>query len=218
MKNNKIAIIYTVKNKITGEAYVGATTNSMQQRKLDHIERANRGEKQPFAQAIATYGADAFMWEQTDTASDSNELARKEKETIKALNSKTNGYNADAGGGFKKSVYQYSVEDGSLLNTYDCLENASKSVGVCKNSIGNTCIGQNKTCKGFYWSYDLTVPYVLKEDLRKKKVHQYNLKGDKLSTYKSVAQASKLNNLSKTSIARACRGERKQSGGYLWSY
>lgn len=220
MKKNKkpAGIIYTVKCEITGEFYVGATTESLHQRKLDHHERANRGEKHPFAQAIATYGPDAFTWKQTDTANTIDILARKEKEYIEKLNSKEEGFNANSGGGFKKTVYQYSVNDGSLINTYDCLESAANTVGAYKNSIGNACIGQNRTCKGFYWSYNFSVPFNPDKDLRKKQVVQYSLSGKQLAVYESVAYASKETGISKTCISRVCRGERENSGGFIWKY
>lgn len=221
MKKNKLksaGIIYTVKCEITGEFYVGATTDSIRQRKIDHQERAKRGDKHPFALAIATYGADAFTWKQTDTASTIDELARKEKEYIKKLDSKNSGLNADSGGGIKKTVYQYSIKDGSLVNTYDCLESAANAVSAYKNSIGNACIGQNKTCKGYFWSYNFSVPFNPEKDLRKKQVIQNALSGKQIAVYESVADASKKTGISKTCIARCCRGERQQSGGFLWNY
>lgn len=220
MKKNKkpAGIIYTAKCEVTGEFYVGATTNSLHQRKLDHQEKANRGENHPFAKAIATYGVDAFTWEQTDTASTTDELARKEKEYIKKMDSKNSGLNADVGGGIKKTVYQYSVKNGSLVNTYDCLESAANAVSAYKNSIGNACIGQNKTCKGYYWSYNFSVPFNPEKDLRKKQVIQYTLSGKQIAVYESVADASKKTGISKTCISRVCRNEREQSGGYKWSY
>ncbi|WP_308991628.1 NUMOD1 domain-containing DNA-binding protein [Mariniflexile litorale] len=221
MKKNKLksaGIIYTVKCEITGEFYVGATTDSIHQRKIDHQERAKRGDKHPFAQAIATYGADAFTWKHTDTASTIDELARKEKEYIEKLDSKKQGYNADAGGGFKKTIYQYSIKDGSLVNTYHCLESAASAIGVYKNSIGNACIGQNKTCKGYYWSYNFCVPFNPDKDLRKKQVVQYSLSGKQLAIYESVAVASERTGISKTCISRVCRKERDKSGGFIWKY
>src|SRR5690606_5452938 len=108
-KNKKTGIIYTARCKITGEFYVGATKDSLEQRKLDHVERANRGENNKFHEAISTYGPDAFEWNQTDTANTTDELAQKEKEHIAKHDSKNQGYNSDAGGGFKKTVYQYST-------------------------------------------------------------------------------------------------------------
>ncbi|MCR8667081.1 NUMOD1 domain-containing DNA-binding protein [Aestuariibaculum sp. M13] len=151
MKKKKSAgIIYIAKCKVTGEHYIGATTNSLKQRRLDHEERAIRGESNRFHEAIATYGPSAFTWEQVDTASTTDELAQKEKQYVLKFNAKDEGYNADAGGGFKKTVYQYDAKDGSLINTYDCLENAANAINVSKTSIGNACTGQNKTCKGYY--------------------------------------------------------------------
>ena len=75
-------IIYKVINKESGKIYVGATKNSIHQRKLDHQERASRGEKGQFQEAIGTYGPEAFTWTQLDTASTTDELAQKEKEYI----------------------------------------------------------------------------------------------------------------------------------------
>lgn len=217
-KGDRNFIIYTVKCKITGEIYVGATTDSIHQRKIDHQERAERGEKHPFAKAIATYGTEAFIWEQADTANSTDELACKEKDYIIKYNSKEKGYNGDSGGGIKKTVYQYSIEDGSLLNTYDSLQSAANAVNAYKNSIGNACVGQNKTCKGYWWSYNFSVPFSLEKDLRKKKVIQYSLSGKPLAVYESVSVASLATGISRTCIARVCRGERKHSGGFVWKY
>ena len=144
-------IIYKVKNIWTGEVYIGASTNSMQQRKLDHLERASRGEKGKLYQALASW-TNAFVWTQIDFTNSMDELAEKEKKYIIQFDSHENGYNSDAGGGIKKTVYQYKIEDGSLVNTYDCLEQAASSVDASKTCVGNACRGQNKTCNGYIWS------------------------------------------------------------------
>ena len=220
MKKSKkpAGIIYTVECKITGEFYVGATTDTINQRKLDHTERANRGETNPFAKAIATYGPESFSWKQTDTAYTIDELARKEKEYISKLKSKENGYNADSGGGFKKTVYQYNTADGSLMNSYDCLESAANAINAHKGCVGNACAGKNKTCKGYYWSYNLSVPFKPSKDFRKKEVTQYSSSGKEIAVYESVAEASRKTGVTKSSIAKASRGERKTAGEYLWQY
>ena len=77
MKNK--GVIYKVTNKETGEVYIGATTNSIHQRKLDHTERSNRGKQGYFHEAIATHGSEAFNWEQIDTANSTDELAKRKK-------------------------------------------------------------------------------------------------------------------------------------------
>lgn len=220
MDNSKksAGIIYSVKNKITGELYIGATVDSIENRKKDHEQKANSGHGHRFQEAISTYGTEAFSWKEIDTAESIDELAQKEKQYVLKYNSKEEGYNSDEGGGIQKTVYQYSIKDGSLLNTFDCLESAAKSVKANKTCIGNVCIGQNKTCKGFYWSYNLNVPFNPLKDLRKKKVIQYSLSGEQITIYESVSEASKVTGVSKTCIARMCRKERSCSGGFKWAY
>ena len=210
-------IIYKAQNEQTGEVYIGATTNSMHQRKLDHTERAKRGEQGQFQEAIGTYGPEAFTWTQVDIAGSIDELAQKEKEYIIKYDSKENGYNSDSGGGIQKTVYQYSIQDGNLIAKYNCLESAACAVSANKKSISSTCLGINKTCKGYYWSYSLSVPFILKDE-RKKSVIQMNLEGVEIAEYKSVSNVSKSTGISKTCISRVCRKERNHSGGFRWSY
>ena len=212
-------IIYKAQNTITGESYIGATTKTIQERKADHLCKAERGLGSNFQEAIGTYGPDAFTWEQIDTAITINDLAEKEAEYILKFNSFKAGYNQNKGsGGFKKKVYQYSVETGELLNSYDDLTCAGNAVNATKKSISNVCLHIDKTCKGYYWSYSNTDESYSISDLRKKVVLQYTLEGHLLAQYISVAEASRKSGVSKTCISRCCRGERKNSGGFLWKY
>ena len=218
-KNEKYrGIIYKAENKITGEKYIGATTYSLHQRKLDHVERAVRGDDGNFQEAIAKYGTDAFVWEAIDTAENLDELAQKEKQYIMTYNSQEDGYNADNGGGFQKTVYQYDRETGKLIEKFNSLTRAANAVNASKGAIGSACTGVNRTCKGYYWSYILREPFSLPNDKRKKKVIQLSLSGLALAVFDSVSEASKKAGLSKTCIARCCRGEREHSGGYKWQY
>lgn len=209
-------IIYKVKNIWTGEVYIGATTNSMEQRRLDHSERAKRGETGKLYVALASW-TNAFTWTQIDTANSIDELAQKEKEYIIQYDSKNKGYNSDAGGGMQKTVFQYATEDGSLIRTYDSLQSAADAVGVYKSSISSACLGVSKTCKGYYWSYVHPMPLIVK-DRRRKTVIQMDLNGHPIAEYDSLTKASEIMGISKTCIARCCRGERDTSGGYRWKY
>lgn len=215
----KTYIIYKAQNTITGECYIGASTKSLEERKRDHINKSNRVKANYFHQAIRTFGADGFEWKQIDTATTINELAEKEEEYIFKYNSLHQGLNSNKGsGGFKKKVYQYDIQTGELLNSYDDLTSAGNAVNATKKSISNVCLSIDKTCKGYYWSYSSTIKSFSTTDLRKKEVMQYNLEGDLLNQYLSVAEASKKSGISKTCISRCCRGEREQSGGYFWRY
>ncbi|QLG47242.1 GIY-YIG nuclease family protein [Costertonia aggregata] len=210
--------IYKAENLENGLVYIGATTKEIEERMYDHIYKSKTCTGSYFQEAIGICGPDTFSWEQIDTANDINELANKEKDYIIKYNSFYNGYNSDSGGGIQKTVYQYSMGEGLLINQYDCLESAGNAVNVSKKSIANVCLGYNKTCKGFYWSYKFAEPFTIEKDLRRKDVVKFDLQGNQISTFESVAEASRQTGVSKTCIARCCRGERKCSGGFLWEY
>jgi predicted GIY-YIG superfamily endonuclease len=217
MKMKNKGIVYKVTHKESGQSYIGVTTDTMESRKADHIQKANKSSGGPFQDAIATQGPEAFVWTQIDTANSIDELAQKEKEYVMKYDSKQNGFNADAGGGMQKTVFQYSIEDGSLINTYDSLQSAADSVGVYKSGISSACLGVNKTCKGYYWSYVHPIPLILR-DARKKKVIQMDLGGAVIDEFDSISHASRITGISKTCISRCCRKEREKSGGFLWKY
>lgn len=210
-------IIYKAQNTSTGETYIGATSRSIEDRKRDHLSKADRGLGSYFQEAIATYGADAFSWEQIDTASSNDELASKEIMYISEYDTFKNGYNSDKGAGFKKNIYKYNL-DGSLNATFENLTLASETIGVRKQDISRACWNVNNTLGGYYWSYEHTKSFVPEHDNRKKEVIQSFLDGNFIAQYISVAEASRKSGLSKTCIARCCRGERENSGGFLWKY
>ena len=211
-------IVYIAKNKNNELTYVGATTKSVEERKVDHIQKSNKGTGSYFQEAIGTYGPEAFSWEQIDTANDINELAEKEKQYILKYNSKEEGYNSDTGGGFKKIVYQYDLFTGKLINKFDSLDIAAKEVNTTKQHLSRACLSVNKVFSGYFWSYQCKDPFKPEKDARKKEVFQFNPTGISVAHYVSVAEASRQTGISKTCISRCCRGEREQTGGFKWKY
>ena len=213
----EMKIIYKVTNIETNEVYIGATTKSIEERKIDHTQKANKKVGSYFQEAIGTYGPEAFSWEQIDTASNNDELASKEIMYISEYDALEKGFNKDKGGGIKKTVYKYNL-DGSLNATFENLTLASDTIGVRKQDISRACWNVNQTLGGFLWSYDNTEAFVPELDNRRKEVIQSFLDGVLIAQYISVAEASRTTGISKTCIARCCRGERENSGGFLWKY
>ena len=80
-------VVYTATNKETKQVYVGITSSSIEDRKKDHIEKSKSGKKGKFYEAIGTYSPNAFIWTEIDTASTTDELAKKEKYYIFKYNS-----------------------------------------------------------------------------------------------------------------------------------
>ena len=210
-------IIYKAQNILTGDTYIGATTKSIEERKADHLSKAERGIGTYFQEAIGTYGSGAFNWEQIDTASNIDELASKEIKYISEYDSLENGYNGDSGGGFKKTIYKYNL-DGSLNETFENLTLASETIGVRKQDICRACWNVNHTLGEFLWSYEFKEKFTPESDNRKKQVIQHSLNGNVLARYISASEASRKTGISKTCITRCCRDERNNSGGYIWKY
>ena len=211
----KEGIIYKATNVATGEVYIGATTISLHERINDHYNKATKNCGHKFQNAIREYGFESFIWEQIDTGINTDELALKEKYYIQKFDSFNNGYNSDRGGGFKKTIYQYNLT-GELESTFQSLEEASKSSSISEESISHACVGDRKTSNGFYWTYTST--FNLKEDIRKKKVIQYDFDGELVKVFDSISEASKATEVNKSSIAKCCRGERKKAGNFIWKF
>lgn len=213
----KEGIIYKALNTITNMTYIGATTKSLDERKQDHVHKAEINNECKFHQAISTYGINSFLWEQVDTASTMDELAEKEIKYIQESDSLIKGYNSDKGGGFKKTVYRYNF-DGSLNLTFSNLTDAGNSINVRKQDISRACWSANHLLGGFLWSYKYNEPFIVEHDKRHKKVTQYALNGEEFANYTSASEASRITGISKTCITRCCRGEREQTGGFFWEY
>ncbi|CAM4061119.1 GIY-YIG nuclease family protein [Gillisia hiemivivida] len=215
---NRLGKIYKAINKITKEVYIGVTFNLLKDRRNDHLQKAKKNVGGKFQQAIRTYGSEAFEWVQIDTANSSNELAEKEKEYVIKYNAKENGYNADSGGGFKKTIFKYNLETKELIQDYTCLNSAAISVNATKQDISRACLSANGLLNGYLWSYSCSKVFTSNGDSRKKGVIQLDLNANIIDEFDSVAEATQKTGLSKTCISRVCRGERDSSGGYIWRY
>ncbi|MGJ8760841.1 MAG: GIY-YIG nuclease family protein [Polaribacter sp.] len=221
MKHKKKGFTYTVVNKKTDKVvYIGITKDSLESRKKDHIKKSRKGKRYPFQNAIATLGADAFKWEASSTLLDNDKLAEKEKELISKYKSEGNKlHNIDSGGGIRKTVYKYKIDDGSLVDKFDYLYQAAATVNSTKQHVSKACLSSTNKFKGFLWSYSYQVPFKEGTDLRKKRVEQLAYhSGRSIAVFKSVAEASRTTGVNKTSIGKVCRGERKSGGGFLWRY
>lgn len=214
---DKKYVIYKAVNIKNGKVYIGATTISLEERKKDHLRKAENGGGHYFQHAIATYGAQNFKWQQIDTASSNDELAKKEKLYIKYYNSNKNGYNSDKGGGIQKTIFQFNM-DGTLNNTFSNLASAAASIGVNKKTISKACFNIHRTTGGFYWCCSIPSSFFSKPDKRKKSIIQYDVLNNFLEEYTSISEAASKLNISKSGIAKCCRGERKSCGGYYWNF
>lgn len=87
-------IIYKATNTITNEVYIGQTTNTLHNRKVDHIYEAfKRLRTDKFHSALREFGCRVFTWEQIAASNNFTNLAKKERELILKHNAIEYGYN-----------------------------------------------------------------------------------------------------------------------------
>lgn len=208
--------VYRIWNNLTGDSYIGSTTKEIELRLQDHLQKSVKKVDNKFHKAIENFGSQAFEIELIDEAETTDELAQKEIHYIEAYNSMQNGYNSDRGGGFRKTIYQFEFNNPEPIATYQTLEEAGNSVNASRKTISNACLGSLKSAMGFLWSY--TPEYPIVEDKRPKTVYQYDLDGLLIATFSSAREASRKLGIGLSSITRCCRGERKQTHGYRFSY
>jgi len=126
-----------------GKKYVGQTTWSLEHRIRQHKNEAERGGGSTFHQAINKYGFDNIKWEVIDTASNQEELNKKERYYIRKYRTYTrykdsNGYNRTLGGegvrGLTHSKESIEKMKKSLKGKRKGANNPSARKVVCLNT------------------------------------------------------------------------------------
>lgn len=149
------------------------------------------------------------------------------KETKKKLSNSHKGKYVENCKNKKRPVSQYAT-DGSFINRYNSVKEASIMVGVSDSNIVNVCNHKNYTAKGYVWAYEGEEPIInfqRKKNVYKEGFHpnskpivQYSKDMKYINTYSSAFEAYRQTNIDSSIISKACRGIRKSAGGYIWRY
>jgi group I intron endonuclease len=115
-----------------------------------------------------------------------------------------------------KIVLQYDL-DGNLIKEWPSAVSVYKKLKIKPEKC---CRGVQKTTGGFIWRYkdewfDLGLD---KLDEQSRQVSQYGLSGNWVKDFKSIKEASELNNINDDGIGSCCLGKSKSAGGYIWRY
>ena len=90
-------IIYKATNQTNGKMYIGQTVNSLNKRKLSHMNNVKRSNL-PFHNAIRKHGPDNFNWQVICICPDIDSLNEQEEYYITFYDSMNVGYNLQSGG------------------------------------------------------------------------------------------------------------------------
>lgn len=117
------------------------------------------------------------------------------------------------------SVYCFSLA-GEFIKLYESVSNAERETGVNHSKICAVCSGCRKSAGGYLWSYTSTPPSYRPQDYtnRCKPVMQMTLDGTPMNEFASATDAARKLELQSSLITACCKGRRKSTGGYRWTF
>ena len=211
-----MAYIYKITNDVNNKIYIGKTENSIEQRFKEHCRESKRerAEARPLYRAMNKYGIEHFHIELVEKTDKPEE---REIYWIEQFDSYHNGYNATLGGDGKTYL-----DRELLINTYLEKQNVAETAKI----LGVDASHLREILK----SNDIKIKSsqeIAKEKLSKK-IEMYDLEGNLLKDFSSLAEAAKYIQLeqNKTSnikgmtvhIRQVAQGKRKTAYGFVWKY
>lgn len=231
--------IYKIVNGVNGKIYIGQTRRTIEERWKEHLYFAIENNKATYHlySSFHKYGIDAFNIYQICMVvnQDKEELAKilnkLEIYYISFYNStnSNNGYNMTIGGNnvseyIKTKVNQYRF-DGTLLQTWDSITEASNKTDTSLNCIVDSCNGRTNFCGNFIWRYinDDFNKYPISKNALTRIMTQYKIKQyDKFGTLINIYEGEELKKLygkaCYSKILSTCRYERKSYDGFIWRH
>jgi hypothetical protein len=124
-----------------------------------------------------------------------------------------------------RRVAQYSLDGKVLLNIFNSLSGAARSINYKGSGIVSCCQGKQKNAGKFLWRYvdDINnvpkeiIPPVPKHIIRRK-VIKLDLNDVEICRFNSIQEAAKITSTNRTTIICCCQGKNKLANGYKWKY
>ena len=245
-KNQYTGYIYCISNTDNDKLYVGQTITTINTRFKQHCHHANKltkGQECLLHTAMRKHGVEKFSVHLLAriTRDDKDvlryELNHLEMYYISYFNCmKPNGYNMVPGGNWNVQTTPTRVfkvsENGVILNEYDSMSEAERLNGIPHGMIWISLKRRGYT-NGSYWVKCSDYPNAqIGDNIGQRKsdnripVWQFDMDGNFIAQFDSIADASKSTGIRKSSISKACpssKNPRKNTrlalsaGGFLWS-
>jgi len=246
--------VYKITNTVNGKFYIGSAVK-FKKRFRDHTRElmAEIHDNEHLIRSYKKYGGDKFTFECLEVVDKKENLIPREQFYIDSMMAcdLDIGYNicptAGSTLGLKRTqeskdnmsrvhgrkVYQWCVEDGSLLGEYESIGFAEQATGLSRNGIRLAAMGYTKKNKyfDFIWTYEdkeakttsskgRKISDEFKDylsEVRGTKIFQKNMDGTIISEYKNARFAEAETGIKSGQIRLACRkGIAKH--GYMWEY
>ncbi len=244
--------VYKITNVVNGKFYIGSAERLRKRFSSHKCDLENRSHDNEYlTHAYHKHGANNFTFECVEFVEKGRLIEREQLfiDDLKACDPEI-GYNicptAGSTLGLKRTqeskdnisrkhgrkVYQWSFEDGYLIQEYDSIGMAEKATGFSRNGIKCAALGYNKyKHAGFVWSYE-SIPAKTKGHSRNRvdmsivnrtsetkgtKVVQKDINGNFIKEHKNARFAQIETGFSADRIRVSCR-KGSVYCGYKWEY
>lgn len=160
-------IIYCATNNLNNKKYIGQTKNSLEYRKLEHINQAKRKQGFYFHKALLKYKFD-FTWNILKECSSQKELDEQENYYINIYDTfnSNKGYNLTSGGDFCNKIKYSSEEINFIIQCRRELKGEKEILNIFNSQF-------KKELKNVYSIHSLLIKHLSKEELKEIK---FNIK------------------------------------------
>ena len=223
-KTYNICGIYLI--QIGNRMYIGSSV-SVGKRLLTHRSRLrNAKHSNPIMiNCFNKYGEDHCNFKVLEECKE-NVLVEREKFYIDVLKPELNvELNPIKQNGIYKAkkVYQYDI-DGNFIQEHESASSAERSLNRSNSKVSQCAMDKRKSAYGYLWSYKKVDKLVYENNSSKakaKKVSQYTMEGELITTHDSIADAVRSLDLQEnacTNISSAALGKTNHAYNYVWKY
>lgn len=177
--------------------------------------------KYPFQYAIKKYGPSKFVRQTLkvfDKLEDALDLERWL--VCPEFIARKDTYNITLGGGIPpintKQIYQYSLK-GEFIKEYSSITEAALEFNCSSSSIGKAIFDRTPSL-GFLWTdykYEFIDIDNFKIDANKTKCYLYDINGNYLQEFKSIAECAKFINTTVSNLSNSIHGKYKVNNYYV---
>lgn len=235
-KGEEVGIIYCYYCIPTDKYYVGQTVNPEKRFKRHINDTINKKDNSKFHRAIRKYGLENFIYCVLEDNVLRDNLNMREIDWIEYYDSFYSGYNLTLGADGAKGVIMTKEVRKRISESRKgkhLLEETKRKLSESGKGRPGYWTGKTRpeetrkklseSHKGKpTWNKGLRYTFSKEEKdrmykSRKKKVNKYDLYGNYIQTYNSVAEAMEQNPKC-VGIYGVCSGRSKQSGGFIWKF